>query len=250
MQPKCRLCNPVDDFHFIYFVLMPILRSLLPGLLILTGSTASWAQEVPAPASIPDASVITDAAPPSKVLLKLGLNVARSARWGGYSGIPFRVPVTVGVEYWLSPKFTLYGQLDTDFAVRQSTTFLGERFPLVPTAALSLGGRYYYNQAKRAQQNRTHGAFVGNYLAAEIHTEMGYRYKSGGLAAPTELQREFVPTFNLLWGMQRRLSRNFLLDASAGIGVGATRSDLNFGGFSSGPVNLSGQLNLGIYFGR
>ena len=229
---------------------MPILRSLLPGLLLLAGTTTGWAQKVHAPGSIPDAAVITNAAPPSKVLLKVGLNAARSFRWGGYSGIPFRVPVTVGVEYWLSPKFTLYGQLDTDFAVRQSTAFLGERSPLVPTAALGLGGRYYYNQAKRAQQNRAHGAFVGNYLAAEIHTEMGHRYKSGGLAVPTELQREFVPTLNLLWGMQRRLGRNFLLDASAGIGVGATRSDLNFGGFSSGPINLSTQLNLGIYFGR
>ena len=240
-------------FHFIYFVLMPVLRSLLPGLLLLAGPTASWAQEVPAPASTPNAAVIPEAAPPSKVLLKVGLNVARAVRWSGYSGISFRVPVTVGVEYWLSPKFTLYGQLDTDFAVRQSTAFFGERSPLVPTAALSLGGRYYYNQAKRAQQNRVHGAFVGNYLAAEIHTEMGYRYKFGGLGTPTggfTIQREFVPTLNLLWGMQRRLSRNFLLDASAGIGVGATRSSLNFGGFSSEPVNLSGQLNLGIYFGR
>ena len=67
-------------FHFIYFVPMPFLRFLLPGLLLLVGPTASWAQEVPAPASIPNAAVIPEAAPPSKVLLKVGLNVARAVR--------------------------------------------------------------------------------------------------------------------------------------------------------------------------
>ena len=241
-------------FHFICFVLMPVLRSLLFGLLVLAGTTASLGQTVPEPASIPNGTV-PSAAVASPVLLKVGLNVARSFRWGGYYGIPFRVPVSIGAEYQLSPKFTLYGQLDADFAVPRTTSFFGERSPLLPTAALSLGGRYYYNQGGRARQNRAHGAFVGNYLAAEIHTEMWhhFEYRGASLFSPSGgavLRRDYVPTLNLLWGMQRRLSRSFLLDASAGIGVGTTRSNLHFGGFSSGPVNLSGQLNLGIYFGR
>ena len=62
------------------------------------------------------------------------------------------------------------------------------------------------------------------------------------------LHCDYVPRLNVLWGMQRRLGCNFLFDGSAGIG--ASRSDLNFGGFSSDSLNLSGQLNLGIYFWR
>lgn len=236
--------------------MLRILRPLPPALLLLIGTTtAGLAQTVPEPAIAPTTAAVLSEASAPHVLLKVGLNVARAFRWGGYYGIPFRVPVTVGAEYRLGPKFTLYGQLDADFAVPRTNTYYGERSPVLPTGALSLGGRYYYNQAGRARHNRTHGAFVGNYLAAEIHTEMWHRfeYEGASLAVPSGsfvLRRNFVPTLNLLWGMQRRLSRNFLLDASAGIGVGATRSDLNFGGFSSKSVNLSGQLNLGIYFGR
>ncbi|MBJ6107883.1 hypothetical protein JAO73_02590 [Hymenobacter sp. BT523] len=231
---------------------MRYFTSSLASLLWLAASVASGQTVAPA-ATAPAApeAPADDAARP--VLVKVGLNVARSFRWGGYNGIPFRVPVTVGVEYRLHSKFTLYGQLDADFATSRYGGYADQRTPLLPTGALSLGGRYYYNQAGRARSNRAHGAFVGNYLAAEAHTEMWHHFESPGLAIPAgdiELRRSYVPTLNLLWGMQRRLGRRFLFDGSAGIGVGATRSDLNFGGFSSGPVNLSGQLNLGVYFGR
>lgn len=230
---------------------MRVHRSLLPGLLLLAGTTTSWAQDVPV--ALPPSTVsLEEAAPSSRLLLKVGLNAARSVRWSGYSGVSFRLPVTVGAEYWLSPTFTLYGQLDADFSVRQPTYF-GERYPRIPTGALSLGGRYYYNQAGRAQSNRAHGAFVGNYLAAELHTEMGHDYQPEGLFIPAggyTLRRYYVPTVNLLWGMQRRLGHHFLFDANAGIGISNTRSNLNFVGFSSQSVNLSGQFNLGIYFGR
>jgi hypothetical protein len=233
---------------------MRLPSSCLSGLLLLTTATVGFGQTVSPAATAPVTAIVpTEEVVARPVLVKVGLNVARSFRWGGYYGIPFRVPLAVGAEYRLSPKFTLYGQLDADFATSRGTGYGGERSPLLPTGALSLGGRYYYNQAGRARDNRAHGAFVGNYLAAEMHTEMWHHYESSSLAIPkgnVELRRDYVPTLNLLWGMQRRLSRSFLFDASAGIGVGVTRSDLNFGGFSSGPVNLSGQLNIGVYFGR
>ena len=229
-------------------------RLLLPGALLLAATVTSLAQTAPVPAAAPETAVLPAAEPP-RLLLKVGLNAARAFRWSGYYGIPFRLPVSAGAEYRLNSKFTLYGQLDADFAIPRHISYFGARTPLLPTGALSIGGRYYYNQAGRAQHNRAHGAFVGNYLAAEIHTEMWNRYEFEGasLAIPTgsyALRRDYVPTLNVLWGMQRRLGRNFLFDASAGLGIGASRSDLNFGGFSSGALNLSGQLNLGVYFGR
>jgi hypothetical protein len=241
-------------FLLICSVLMYLTKSLLPGVLLLAAAINSLAQTVPAPAAVPEAATLPATESP-RILLKVGLNAARAFRWGGYYGIPFRLPFSTGAEYRLNTKFTLYGQLDADFAIPRHTSYFGERTPLLPTGALSIGGRYYYNQAGRAQHNRVHGAFVGNYLAAEIHTEMWNRYEFEGasLAIPTggyALRRNYVPTLNVLWGMQRRLGRNFLFDTSAGLGIGATRSDLNFGGFSSGALNLSGQLNLGVYFGR
>ena len=241
-------------FHFICSLLMCLTRLLLPGALLLAASIPSLAQTAPAPSAMPETTVLP-AAEPSRLLLKVGLNAARAFRWGGYYGMPFRLPVSAAAEYQLNSKFTLYGQLDADFAIPRHTSYFGERTPLLPTGALSIGSRYYYNQAGRAQHNRAHGAFVGNYLAAEIHTEMWNRYEFEGasLVIPTgsyALRRDYVPTLNVLWGMQRRLGRSFLFDASAGLGIGASRSNLNFGGFSSGALNLSGQLNLGVYFGR
>jgi hypothetical protein len=241
-------------FHIICAFLMHLTRLLLPSVLLLAATTTSFAQTVAAPSAVPETAALPDTEQP-RLLLKVGLNAARSFRWGGYFGIPFRLPVSAGAEYRLNSKFTLYGQLDADFAIPRHTSYFGERTPLLPTGAFSVGGRYYYNQAGRAQHNRASGAFVGNYLAAEIHTEIWNRYEFEGasLAIPTgsyALRRDYVPTLNVLWGMQRRLGRSFLFDASAGLGIGASRSDLNFGGFSSGALNLSGQLNLGVYFGR
>jgi hypothetical protein len=119
-----------------------------------------------------------------------------------------------------------------------------------------VGGRYYYNQEGRAQHGRARGSFVGNYLAAELHTEMlrtaefvvtsPYPSLEGYYAYRTD----YTPTLNLLWGMQRRLGHNFLFDLNAGVGVGPTRSDAHFGGYSAGGLNLSTQINLGVYFGH
>ena len=82
----------------------------------------------------------------------------------------------------------------------------------------------------------------------ELHTDMGYRFERGdpSVMPGYTFRREFAPTRSLTRGLQRRLSRSFLFYANAGIGIGARRSGLSFGGFSLGPVNLSGQLNLGI----
>lgn len=221
---------------------------LLPSILLLAGPTASLAQTAPAPTAPPTES--------GRLLLKVGLNAARSFRHGGYFGIPYRLPISAGAEYAINSKFTLYGQLEADIAVPRHTTYFNEQTPFVPTGAVSLGGRYYYNQGGRARHNRAHGLFSGNYLAAEIHAEMWryFQYQGASAALPSgtyALRTEYVPTLNLLWGMQRRLGRNFLLDASAGIGFGPVRSNANFGGYySSRFVNASPQLNIGVYFGR
>ena len=108
--------------------------------------------------------------------MKVGLNAGRAFRNGGPYGAASRLPVTLGAEYLLSPTFTLYGQLDTDFDLFARETLSGERSPLIPAGALGVEARYYYNQAGRARNKRAHGPFVGNYLALEAHTELRRGY--------------------------------------------------------------------------
>ena len=228
------------NFHFIILPAMPLVRLLLCGLFLLAASTASRGQALPAP---PAGPILTADAPPQKLLLKVGLNAGRSLRWGGYYGLAARLPVSVGAEYALSPKFTLYGQVDADFRLSSQNAYYGDRNLVIPTGALGVGARYYYNQAGRERHNRAHGLFVGNYLAVEAHTEVRQNYGS-------DLRNNFSQGLNLVWGMQRRLGRNFLFDFNTGIGLGPSTSDMGFGYHTPGQLNITTQFNLGIYFGR
>lgn len=217
---------------------MRLLPSLILGSL-LSSPVLSFAQSAPA---APEASVPAAEAPSQKLLLKVGLNAGRALRYGGYYGLSVRLPLSVGAEYALSSKFTVYGQLDAEFRLGRRNEYFGDQDFAIPAGALGVGARYYYNQAGRARHNRAHGPFVGNYLALEAHTERRQRYAQ--LA-------DVAPSLNLLWGMQRRLGRNFLFDFNAGAGLGPRRSD-SYLGYSSpeGNLNITTQLNLGIYFGR
>ena len=224
---------------------MRFLRRLLPAFLLLGGPTSLLAQTAPAPATVPGPPTTALAAAPAptapdKWLLKVGLNAGRALHWGGYEGFRGRVPLSVGAEYALSPAFTLHGQADADFELRRRTSYAGERRNLVPSGALGLGGRYYYNQAGRARNNRAHGQFIGNYLGLEARAEMRRGY---GRTVET------MPSLNLLWGMQRRINRNLLFDLNAGVGMGASYNRAVLG-LESAPFTITTQLNASLYFGR
>ena len=231
------------NFHFIYRYLMRSIRPLLPGLLLLAGTTASRAQIAPSAPSVPAAAPALADLPAEAVahplLLKVGLNAGRAFQWGGYNGRLYQVPVMVGAEYSLNSMFTLYGQLDADFGIHRRASFYGERSNLIPSGAVGLGGRYYYNQAGRARHNRAHGPFVGNYLGLEAHAEMRRYYGQ---------QFDLAPALNAVWGMQRRLNRNFLFDFNAGVGLGPTRNYVS--GFTPSRTTITTQFNLSLYFGR
>ncbi|UOQ97833.1 hypothetical protein MUN81_21725 [Hymenobacter sp. 5317J-9] len=219
---------------------MHLSRTVLPGLVILAGTTLSFGQNAPVtptlPAAVTTPAIAKDA--PDKLLLKVGLNAGRSLRWGGYEGWSGRVPISLAAEYAVSPKFTLYSQLDTDVDVLRRQSFDGRVLPLVSSGAIGVGGRYYYNQEGRARANRAHGLFVGNYVGLEVHTELE-RY-NGTLRTG--------PSLNALWGMQRRLGRNFLFDFNAGVGFGPNSSAVT--GYRTSVGTIATQFNLGIFFGR
>lgn len=233
---------------------MPLFRPLLPGFLLLAGTTASVGQTA-FPSVLLATAAPADNAPP-KLLLKVGLNAARVLRPGSYYGLLHGLPVSVAAEYALRSKVTVYGQLDTDVALHSRPVLFGERNPLIPTGALSLGARYYYNQTGGASHNPAHGPFLGNYLAVGAHTEMVQYFTYQGpparlpAAASRTLHTAYIPTLNLLWGTQRRLGHNFLLDFNAGVGLGANRRSRYTSAYLPSSINPSVQVNLGIYFGR
>ncbi|MBD2723810.1 hypothetical protein [Hymenobacter armeniacus] len=218
---------------------MRLSRTFLSSLLILASTALSHGQT--APAAPAEAGAHPDApgeATSRSLLLKVGLSAGRALRWGGYEGWVGRAPVSVAAEYALSPRFTLYSQLDADISVLRRTTYDGPSSPLVPSGAVGVGGRYYYNQAGRAHTGRAHGLFVGNYVGLELHTELE-RY-NGRLRTG--------PSLNALWGMQRRLGRSFLVDFNAGIGYGPNSAATT--GYRTAAGTIATQFNLGVYFGR
>ena len=211
------------------------------ALLLLAGPVASaqvvGQQSQPDSLATPGAAVPTEA--PRRLLLKIGVNAGRALHWGGYEGYRLTLPVTVGAEYALGTNFTAYGQLHTDFRVTPTSALSDRQRYAIPGGGVGVGIRYYYNQAGRARQNRPHGLFQGNYVALEAQTELRRRYYGPD---------EYLPGLGLQWGMQRRLSRSFLLDLNAGIGLETVRSAYYSGG--AWRPNFAYQFNLGLYFGR
>src|SRR5205823_2024807 len=126
---------------------------LAAGMLLACGSS-SYGQAVVAPQSAPaQPEAPAPSSSPDHLLLKVGLNATRVFRNGGYYGLLSRLPVSVGAEYSLSPKFTLYGQADLEVGLARRI-YPDYTYPLVASGALSVGTRYYYNQAGRARHNR------------------------------------------------------------------------------------------------
>lgn len=89
---------------------------------------------------------------------------------------------------------------------------------LVHRFGAELGGRYYYNQAKRVARGRAVGPFVGNYLALNASTEYSPMRVRSPYVDNTRINYEFSG-LTALWGMQRRLGSLLIYDLSAGLGA-------------------------------
>ncbi len=183
------------------------------------------------PAGIP-ASVDSEVLPAQKVLFKIGLNAGRALRSTGYYGVGSLLPVTVGAEYLLSPKFTVYSQVDTDFNLFDRERFPSGRSPFIPAGAFGVGFRYY--------GTHDHKPFEGLYVGAEFHTEMLHRYNS---------QTNLNPALNVICGTQHRVGSSLLVDLNAGVGIGGNQRSSG-GGYYAPPLAITTQLNLGICFAR
>lgn len=185
------------------------------------------------------------AAPVSKptwlpnTLLKLSTGLSRESGYGGYTGL--LLPVTVGAEYQISRAFSAYATVSPTLRPFKREQFSGYRQPFVHNAIIDLGGRYYYNQAKREQRGRAYGPFVGNYLALQANADIThfyyyyeastrYQYASNGVA--------------VLWGMQRHIGQWGLFDLNVGPRL---YKDTRYGFYSRYQrLNVDVELNVRI----
>jgi len=94
---------------------------------------------------------------PPAVLLKVGLRATHISYSGSGQAWSLVVPLSLGAEYRLAPRFGFYGQVEAD--LQTGRTAAARRRPpqaamAVPNAALGVGLRYYYNQPRRGEPLR------------------------------------------------------------------------------------------------
>lgn len=221
-------------------------RSLLV-LVLLTGSPQLVFAQM-APASI-------DSATAPRLLVKAGLAPSRILPQSGYYGFQWRVSPSLGLEYRLSPWFSLAGQVEADITPQRPDLYgVERRRPLVPSGAVGLMLRYYYNQAGRIRHQRAQGPFVGNYLALGTTTHAEHYYLAfynpvSPSYSDVRSRAELTTSANIYWGLQRRVGHHFLYDFNVGTGL-ATRYYPNSPlVYRSGNL-LNFELNLRLYFVR
>ena len=208
-------------------------QPLLAALLVLPGLLPGLAlAQAPASATSETAVATFTDPTPRRFLLKAGLTPSRLIPQYRARGFNWKLAPSVGAEFLLAPHLTLYGQAEVDFSLGQrnyDNYFFAPNpaVALVHSGAIGVGTRYYYSQEARARRNRAHGSFVGNYVALEAATELhrrpfvlyDYAFSSSPTAYTIDYRTQVMPVVTALWGMQRRLGRHFLYDASAGLAL-------------------------------
>jgi hypothetical protein len=208
---------------------------------MLVGALAAHAQAIS-----PAADSVRGPVPPA-VLLKAGLRVTHVNYSPGSQTWRLVVPLSFGAEYRLAPRFSFYGQVEAD--LQTSHTAARRRRPqavAVPSAALGVGLRYYYNQPKRGEPLRNTNLY-GNYLALEGSIERNEL--TGKYVNPSRRQTAagLTPGLYAFWGTQHRLRRSLLYEASAGIGFQAP-TYYNFENIAPAHYNVAAQVNLRLYW--
>ena len=186
---------------------------------------------------------------PPAVLLKAGLRATHFSYSGSGQAWSLVVPLSLGAEYRLAPRFGFYGQLEAD--LQTSRTALAARrrrsqAVAVPSAALGVGLRYYYNQPRQGEPLRNANLY-GSYIAVEGNLERNVvtgRYVS---QARRQTPTGLTPGLYAYWGTQHRLRGALLYDVSAGLGLQAP-TYYNFENIAPTHYNVAVQANLRLYW--
>ncbi|MDB5270952.1 MAG: hypothetical protein JWP58_3992 [Hymenobacter sp.] len=213
------------------------LRVFALGVGLLPALTAPAQAQTALPAT-PPAPV-----PSPKLLLKSGLRLTHLFYLPDARSWQLLLPLSLGLEYRLSPRFSAYTQAETDISAGRAPR--GRRgFPLLPTpgTSVSLGARYYFNQPTASLASPEPW---GNYLALEASTELaqissrrGRRGRGVG---------RVTPALFVLCGTQHRSpGHRLLFDLNAGLGIEALPAYSTDAG-TRPPWDVAAQVNLRVY---
>jgi hypothetical protein len=205
---------------------------------------------LPGPALTALAQPIGATAPPvaeasPKWLLKSGLRLTHLFYLPDSRNWQLVLPSSLGLEYRLEPRFSLYAQAEADVSAGRGTRGRRGRATL-PAASTSLGvgARYYFNQPAAAGPPHQAERW-GNYLALEFNAELAQGAQRGrrgrgpnaGLATPA--------VFAFYGAQHSGPGRRLLYDVNAGLGIEAPAyaSEPR----ASHPWDVVAQVNLRAY---
>lgn len=187
---------------------------------------------------------------PPQFLLKAGLRLTHLSYSPGSQTWRVVVPLSFGGEYRLAPRFGVYGQAEADLQASRAAT--GRRRSVqanaLPTAALALGLRYYYNQPAGRLPLRNNNLY-GNYIALEGSIERSVVTAVAVNRTRRQTLANLTPGIFAFWGTQQRLRRSMLYDLNAGLGV-QLPPYYNYESLVPARYDIAAQVNIRVYWSR
>jgi hypothetical protein len=190
----------------------------------------------------------TRALVPPHLLIKTGLRLTHLRYSSGSQTWRFIVPASIGLEYRLGPKFSVYGLAEAD--LQASNVFMRRRRQAVsamPSAGLDMGLRYYYGQPKQLRARRIPELY-GNYLSVEGGVERNEIAANYLNRMRRQMPTSLTPSLYFLWGTQHRLRQFALYDINAGLGILAPPY-YDFEHIGTAHYDVAAQVNIRIYYG-
>jgi len=215
----------------------------LPGFLLSCVLLAGQAGNAHAQAPLVAPTDPSGPRPARRLLLKSGLRLTHLVYLPGQGSRQLILPVSLGVEYRLTRRFSCYSLAEADLSVGRGG---GRRRGSTPTAGalFSLGTRYYYHRPASHRLLPAQST-TDDYLALEGNTDFAAPARRGRGAGT-----RITPGLYAFWGTQHRwASLPLLFDANAGVGIQARP---HYGAEASGMplLDVAVQINLRLYFRR
>ncbi|WP_421828680.1 hypothetical protein [Larkinella sp.] len=171
----------------------------------------------------------------------------------------FGLNLEMAVEHKIHPSFSIlvgidYVPLYNSIKRRATSPQSGSKLifrSISHNVKARFGTRYYYAMARRIREGKTANNFSGNYVGLQISRPVLYQFTrhdyDSQTGAPTTSKhttpffRLDQPSFELNWGLQRRLWRLGYVDVSAG-------PRITFISDSSSPVNIGKYTTFSFQF--
>ena len=222
--------------------MFPLLSNrILPGFILSCVLIVGQSGNAHAQAPLVAPTETSRPLPARRLLLKSGLRLTHLVYLPGQGSRQLILPVSLGVEYRLTRRHSLYSLAEADLSVGRGG---GRRrgSASAPGALFSLGTRYYYHRSASHRLLPAQST-TDDYLALEGNIDSGTparRGRSTGI--------RITPGLYIFWGTQHRWAcLPLLFDANAGVGIQA-KPDYGAEPSRMPLLDVAVQINLRLYF--